>query len=97
MSICHCRTRTGYCNHNPRPVSPKRGSAKRRAKAIKRREWVADLRRRWDYYLDRIPSDATRVSICPCGARAWSTDDTVEDQEFFDNFDAIHADCEATS
>lgn len=42
MSICHCRTRTGYCDHNPRPVSPNRGSAKRRAKAIKRRQWVAE-------------------------------------------------------
>ena len=69
---------------------------KRRRQAINRRQWVADMRRRWDYYLDRIPADATRVSICSCGAKAWTTGDsaTVEDQEFFDNWDAMHADCE---
>lgn len=43
-----------------------------------------------------IPNDATTVAICSCGARAWATDgaDPAETQEWFDDWNARHADCD---
>jgi hypothetical protein len=71
---------------------------KRRRQAINRRQWIGDLRERWDLRLGRIPADATAVAICPCGARAWTTgESTPEDQQWFDDFDYAHADCEVSS
>lgn len=72
--------------------------SKRRQQAVNRREWVSDLRRRWDYRTGRIPHDATSVSACSCGARSWVTgESSADDRQWFDDFDAMHADCGAAS
>lgn len=70
-------------------------AAKRREKAVKRRGWVAELRQEramQRFFVDgTIPADAKAVSMCSCGARAFTF--AEHDYEFSREFDEAHAYC----
>jgi len=72
-------------------------AAKRRAKAVARRQWVRDLLidhgMRKFFETGRIPAGITAFSQCFCGARAITFED---DTTYFNReFDDAHAYCEA--
>lgn len=69
-------------------------SARRRAKAVKRRGWIDELTERWDWRLGRIPRNAIAVSICSCGSRSWLLKGaTDEDWERFREDQDMHDFC----
>ena len=66
-------------------------AARRRAKAIVRREWLHDLDVRWAFRLDRIPTYAESVSMCSCGRTSWLMPGAAaEDREAFERENADH-------
>jgi hypothetical protein len=67
---------------------------KRRRQAISRRRWVTELVHRHEdrrfYEHGTIPPSATAVSLCSCGARAFSREEHAD----MSDFDAMHAYCD---
>jgi hypothetical protein len=67
---------------------------KRRRQAVNRRRWVTEMQHRHEdrrfYEQGTMPLSAVAVSICSCGARAFSR--SPEDR--LDDFDDIHAFCD---
>ena len=70
------------------------GCARRRAKAIARRQWITDMVHKVEdlafYEHGAIPASSTAVSICSCGARAFTR---AEDGDLSD-FNDAHAYCD---
>ena len=70
------------------------GCARRRAKAIARRDNVTALTHRREdaafYEHGTIPASATAVTICSCGARAFARGEHPD----LSDFDASHAYCD---
>lgn len=67
---------------NARSVQRRResGSAKRRRKAIQRRQWVLDMDVRHAIANDRFPTHMLAGDICPCGRRSWILQGATEEE-----------------
>ncbi len=73
------------------------GCARRRAKAIARRERVTALTHRREdiafYERGTIPPSSIGVSMCSCGARSFTRDESWD----FSDFDEMHSGCEVVA
>lgn len=72
---------------------PTSGCARRRAKAVVRREHVTELTHRREdaefYAHGAIPASSTAVALCSCGARAFTRDESGD----LGDFEDAHAYC----
>jgi hypothetical protein len=70
-------------------------ATRRREQAAKREAWLIELRQEramQRFFIDgTIPADAQAVSICSCGARAFTF--AADDYDFAREFDEAHACC----
>ncbi len=67
------------------------GCARRRRKAIQRRDWLLDLDVRWAFRLNRVPRYAAAVSYCSCGRTSWLMPPAWGEQPSRDDFDDFYA------
>lgn len=68
-------------------IIPTSGTGRRRAKAIRNRHHVEDMA---FYREGTTPASSTAVSICSCGARSFTRDESGD----LDDFDTMHQLCD---
>lgn len=73
-------------------------AARRRAKAIARREYVTELTHRREdrafFEHGTIPDSARSVSLCSCGAASYTRDPHGFTNEELDNWESVHSFCD---